>query len=67
MKSNSVQFFLGHPLCYSKTSYFEPLRDVESDFKFVQFFYTSCTIDNIYKKSVGVLFNIAEKLKQLSH
>ena len=30
--------FLGHPLCCSKTSYFEPLRDVESDFKLVQFF-----------------------------
>ena len=34
-------------LCYSKTSYFEPLRDVESDFKFVQFFYTPCTIYEI--------------------
>ena len=25
-----------------KTLYFEPLRDVERNFKFVQFFYTPC-------------------------
>ena len=41
-----------------KTSYFEPLRDVESDFKFVQFFlytlYDSTTKVNTYFDQFGV-------------
>ena len=34
-----------------KTSYFEPLRHVESDFKFVQFFYTRCIASAIDSSS----------------
>ena len=43
LKFRIFSFILHHKypnnLCYSKISYFEPLRDVESDFKFVLFFF----------------------------
>ena len=49
-------------LCYSKSPYFEPLRDVESDFKSVQFFFIHPVVCSRLYRTYHILSRLFQRI-----